>query len=131
MTTINRAFLTTLRADIDAALKAVGEKHGVILNSGNASYTVSTATIKLNVSTISEDGTVITKEAHDYLRYAGVGNNLQKEWLGEEFKTEDGEVYKVVGYRPRSKKYPVLAEKVSTGVVFKFQPRLVSIAFSK
>lgn len=44
---------------------------------------------------------------------------LKPEHYGAEFTT-NGTTYKIVGLKPRSPKYPILAEDVKTGKVFKF-----------
>lgn len=50
MTTINRELLRVLRAEIDEALLALGNKHGLALNVGTASFSDTAATFKLTVA---------------------------------------------------------------------------------
>lgn len=122
MTTITKPLLTTLRTEIDAALAELAAKHGVQIECGNASFTSTNATFKLAINTIGDGGEVVTKEAKDFGRYAGLVNNLKAEWLGESF-TVRGETFKIIGYKPRSKKYPVLAENAKG--VYKFSTETV------
>jgi hypothetical protein len=45
---VSRDLLKAIRADLDAAIAAVGQKHGVTLKTGNASFTETSFTFKLN-----------------------------------------------------------------------------------
>ena len=60
-TQISKESLRLLRNDIDTALESVARKHGISLRTGNATYTGTTATFKLNVALIV-DGKIATKE---------------------------------------------------------------------
>jgi len=110
---IDRALLKTLRVDIDAALAAVGEQHGVQLHAGNASFERdgSNGSFKLTISTISDSGFVETAEAAAF-RSISYQFNMTPEDLGEEFSTPAGDKFVLMGARPRSKKATLLATKV-------------------
>lgn len=122
MTTIDKALLLKLRAEMNAALEKVAKDNGVLIKTGNASYTASTATFKVEIVSLSEeeaevadelsssDVTVI-KAAADWKRSAMLFG-LKPEWLGTKAKTIHGE-FEVVGLMPRRRKYPVLVKSVS------------------
>lgn len=95
-----------LRAEIDAALKIVGDKYGLAFHAGNVKYEPHTAEFKLHVSTLSEKGEVIHKEAEDFKRYATV-YGLKPEDLGRKY-LRGGKTYTVIGCKPLSRTYPIL-----------------------
>jgi len=64
---ITKDLLRLLRSDIDAALSAVGTKHGIQLKAGNVTFTDLNATFKLEVSTLTEGGAAISKERANLL----------------------------------------------------------------
>lgn len=115
---IDKTLLKTLRIDIDQALIAIGEKHGVALKTGNASFTDENATFKLDVATIGESGIAVTKEAADFKLHS-LGFNMKPEDLGTEFTSPYGEKFVLMGCKPRSKKATLVAKKVENGVMYK------------
>ncbi len=62
ITEFNKPTLKALRADIDAALTAVGAKHGISLTAGNARFTGDNATFKLECALLNSDGVAESKE---------------------------------------------------------------------
>jgi hypothetical protein len=117
---IDRALLKALRIDINAALAAVGEKHGVVLSAGNASFERdgSTGNYKLEVATITDSGVVMTKEASDF-KFNALKFHMKSTDLGEEFVATDGQKFVLMGAKPRSKTATLLAKKVVDGVMYK------------
>lgn len=105
---IDRTNLKLLREQINQALVQVGNRHGIKLTAGNASFSDFNAAFKLEVQTI-QDGNVISKDAQTFLDYAQL-LGLSKDMLNQEFETM-GRVYKLTGYKPRSTKYPFIAER--------------------
>ena len=83
---------------------------------GNMSYNTSSCSVKIEVAEINDDGVVETREHKDYLLY-GKAYGLEKSWLNK-IVDFGGCSYKIVGYKPRSSKYPVLAEM--NGKTYKF-----------
>jgi hypothetical protein len=115
-TNISKDLLQALRSDINAALKAVGEKHGVELSAGNASFTPMNATFKLEVRTIAADGVAVTKEQADLkARRALLG--LTEEHLTQVF-TLGRDSYTLHGYRSKAQSKPFLIKRVSDDKVF-------------
>ncbi len=112
MTQIDRDLLRALRTDIDAALKVVGQKHGVVIGTGNASFTEASATFKLIVALTNPDAPagesespMVMKARSDYVaRWHLFG--MHQDWLGKTFGP-----YTVMGLLPKSTRYPVLAKK--------------------
>lgn len=67
---IDKAMLKEMREEIDEALKALGEKHGVELHAGNASFTADGGHFKLEISTITDSGQTMDRYAQEFLRYS-------------------------------------------------------------
>ena len=116
--TLTRETLKALRADIDNALAAVAEKHGVSFDLGRCTYQTNNATFKLGVATIGDDGAVNSPEA-DAFKANAQWCGLKSEDLGAEFVTRQGR-YTISGAKPRSPKYPILGTEVGTGKCYKF-----------
>lgn len=93
---IDKNLLTALRADINAALAAVGEKHNVQLLTGNARYSSDNATFKLEVNTIGDSGEAVSKELAALRAFYPDIENKQVTLRGEQFT--------VVGYKTRARK---------------------------
>jgi hypothetical protein len=106
ITTFTRQNLPALRADIDAALKAVGEKHGIVVKTdGGGSFSPTNYTVKVGAAVKAENGEVVTKEAQDFKMLAS-SYGLPLEMLNKEFFVA-GVSHKVTGIYPRKHKYPV------------------------
>ena len=116
MAAISATLLQTLREDLNEAIKAVGEKHGVALKVGSASYSGNNATFKMDVAGIV-GGTVVTKQVQDFLSYVGI-HGFAKDDLGKTF-TYGGCSYAVAGYAPR-KRLSLLATRTTDGKTFCF-----------
>jgi hypothetical protein len=104
---ITRPLLKALTADLNQALVAIAEKHGVQLKVGNGTFRADNATLKIEIAAIDDNGTAKTKEASDFERCAN-SYGLKPEDLGTEF-TFQGKTLTLVGAKPRSTKYPLLA----------------------
>jgi len=125
-----RNIIKNIRPEIEAALKEVALRHGVVIKCGNGSYTTNNFTLKLEASAVCcATGVVFTKEAEAYKRNA-VLLGLKEEWLNQTFQSYTGESYKVVGMKPKSTKYPVLGERTD-GKVFKFGAGMVQSCFQR
>lgn len=96
---------------------------------GNASYSDSNCTLKIEVSDVTDDGTVLTKEAADFKEYAK-GLGLEPEMLGATFESR-GKEYVIAGLKPRSTKFPVLAIEVGTNDRYKFPVSVIQLRLSQ
>jgi hypothetical protein len=114
--TISKDLLAALRPDINAALKAVGLKHGVELEACNASFTLMNATYKLEVRVISPEGVAVTKE-QAYLKQSYRFLGLTEAHLTQVF-TLGRDSYVLHGYRARALGKAFLIKRLSDDKVF-------------
>jgi hypothetical protein len=90
----------------------IGQKLGVQIQVGKASYSDLNAKITVEVATVREDGIVMDRMATDFIdRCEDFG--LEPSDLGAVFRCSEGN-YRVIGMRPRAKA-PVICEKVREG----------------
>jgi len=117
---ITRQFLVNAREEMGIALKEFGEKYGLKITVGSASYTAGeagNATFKVELATQNESGRVFTKKSNDFLMHAERLGFLPED-LNKEFKYA-GNTYKLIGVNPKSYKYPLIVERVPDGKQFK------------
>lgn len=127
MHSFTHASVRALRAEIDAALKQVADKHGLIMGLGNARFSptemhftklsiVPKVTPTVNslqtASTPSATSNGVdpyqTLEIRAFISLA-FQFGLKKEWLGKQFLGNGGTRYTIVGLKPSYRKYPVIA----------------------
>jgi hypothetical protein len=105
-----------LRADINAALKAVGQKYDLHLHAGNGSYNTEVFTLKLNCTTLGKGGTIETPEAKAFKTNAEM-YGLKATDLGKTV-TIQGREFEITGLKPKSRNC-VIGKDVRTGKGFK------------
>jgi hypothetical protein len=110
-----------LRGEIDAALKEVGERHGITIKAGNGHYGA-TGDLKLVLTPKTASGETQSKEELDYKQWHAV-YNLPVDGLGKRFLNA-GTEYTICGMKPSSRSYPVLGRR-GDGRVFKFPVSIV------
>lgn len=123
VTSFNRQNIRQINSELEAALKQVAEKYGLEVKLGNTRFTGDNFSTKVQVATVAEGGITMSKEATDFNRYKTIlGINME---LGQEFQ-RSGKTFTIVGLKPRSKKYPILA-KCSDGKTYKLPVDLVNM----
>ncbi len=105
-----------IRADIDATLKDIGEKHGLAFEVGRITYDDNGFKTRIEASVTGEIGE--SKIAIDF-RNGCHKHGFAPEDLGRMFKNTNG-TFKIVGLKPRNRKYPVIAKRLDTGRTYKF-----------
>ena len=110
ITKFDKQTVKNLRKQFEEDLQQLGEKYGLKLTVGNASYQDSSVDFKVNLAIIREDGVVMTKEREDFQTYAH-WYNLQPSDLDRTVTLAEGS-FKLIGLLPR-RKLPVLMESVS------------------
>lgn len=122
----NRANARTLSEAVIEAVQPVAEKFGVQIKQGNGSFTPTDYKIKLICAVQSTDGTYETPERTDFKQFAPIYGVTASD-IDMEFKW-NGEKYKLIGIKPRSKKFPFIGQRVEDGRKFKFGADIVKFA---
>lgn len=99
--TFTKPTLRSLRIEMDAALKAVMDKHGISHKIGNMSFNGGEFTTSLTVSAGSQDEVI--KNTFD-LYCSDYG--LKPSDLNREF-TSNGKTFTITGIKPNRRKYPI------------------------
>lgn len=120
ITEITREFLRDARTEMMEDLKAFGERHGLTVTVGNASFTAGVggnATFKVELATQAADGTANTQAVVDFNRCASL-YGLKPHHLNMTFDY-GGEKYKLVGLNPKAHKLPLIAQQLRNGKTYK------------
>ena len=118
MNQINRASCKTIRDQLNAELKAVGEKLGLTIHAGNASFTDTSVTFK--VECILEG---VDKGKENFERDCFLFD-IPKSTYKSEFGFQ-GRRWILEGLKPRSPKYPIIASKVGENGNYKLPERAI------
>ena len=120
----DKSNLSELRNIIDSKLSSISLEYNITLKLGNIKFgeTNFTSSIECN---LVRDGQVIEKIVSDFEKYKKHSFYEIKFPLGFEFYGESGR-YKVVGYKPKNGKYPIIAERITTGRRYKFATRYIN-----
>jgi len=106
ITEFDKPVLRALRADINAALAAVGAKHGISVTAGNASFRDDSATFKLECALLNSDGVAESKEMLALKEcYPDLVN--KRVTIGR-----CGTNGMIIGYNHRAHQYPFLVKTV-------------------
>lgn len=99
----NRREVKELRAALEQELAQLAQKYGIQLEAKSASFDHTNVTFKVQASII-DNGRVLTPEAMDFNRYAGL--KLKGYGLGDQVELM-GKVYTISGWNRKAPKYPV------------------------
>ncbi len=108
ITSFDRNTVKNLRSDIDSALAILSKKYGIEISAGNASFTASNVTYKVQAAVKAYNGVVMTKEATDFAYYANIYNFKFK--IGQTINLQ-GKQYIIAGWKTRVQKNPVLVTR--------------------
>jgi hypothetical protein len=125
--TIDRMACRVIRDEVDTALKAIGDRHGIVVKSlGGGTFSPERFTFKVEAAVVGEGGEVLSKEADEFRTCANM-YGMKGEDLGKVF-TVHGTDYRIRGMKMRSFKFPIMAERVSDKRGFKFPLSTVKAA---
>jgi len=120
ISSFDRNTVKNLRSDIDAALATLSKKYGIEISAGNASFTSSNVTYKVQAAVKAASGVVMTKEASDFNLYA---NRVLADYkLGQTIELQ-GKEYVIAGWKARAQQNPVIVThggksyRVSTAMI--------------
>lgn len=122
ITRFNKHNLGELREVIETALATASEETGLDIQLGRCRFSSDTATFKLEVKTVDEDGKAFDENAANFKVFAE-DFGLSPNDLGKTFVSSRVE-YTISGLKPRNRKYPVIATR-GDGKTFKFHAALV------
>ncbi len=111
ITEFNRSECRRLGDAIEKAVAEVGRKHGVHIKRGNARYSSSNVTYKMEASLLGQNGEVKNKEAEDFKMYAS-HFGLEAKDLGKPFTSFNGKVFTICGLNMRARKNPIHAKNI-------------------
>lgn len=101
-----------IRNTIQEALDKLNAENDFEAKLGNASYSLNSISFKMSVSTVADDGTVMTPEADAFKRNAH-SFGFEPADLFAEVTLSSGKKGKIIGLKTRNRKYPVLVETAS------------------
>ena len=121
MSTLSRASMTALQKDINAAMVAIGAKHGFAINTNGGSIGQESATLRLLVVPTAADAqpgvsAFAAKAEKDWTPASCAAFGLKHEWLGKTLKHRSLMVT-IIGLQATRIKYPV-AVRNSNGKEF-------------
>ena len=109
---------------LENALTPVADAFGVHITRKGGSYNPDNYRITFEAATIGETGEIHSREAIDFKELCGL-YGLKPEDLGKTFSSYTGEVYKIIGLKSNSRKFPVLVKKLSNGKKYKVPDAMV------
>ncbi len=118
ITEFNRATARDLQAAVKLALAPVAEEFGIDITVKGGTFSPSSLVQKIEFATVGEGGLVNDRDAESF-KMSAARYGLKIDDLGREFSYAGGR-YRVVGLRPKSRKYPVVAVDVADGRKTKF-----------
>ena len=123
MKEFNSKNLDELRKDLNAVLEVVEELHGIKLDIGKITYGAESCRMQLTATCATdESGTALNKAELEYNKMVEYHKTFspEKEFLALRDKfISNGAQFKIVGWKPRSRKYPLLGMN-EKGTRYKF-----------
>ena len=126
---MNRAFTNKIKQEVLEAIKPLEAKHNVQFGFKGGTIGNDSASLKLEVATVSRDGVVKTGEYSEFQVLAKF-YGFEETDFGKEFLS-NGTKYRISGLKSRRKKFPISATRVSDGATFKFATETVLRALGK
>lgn len=118
----NRKNLETMRNSINDKLSELESEFNIKIKLGRISYGDNNFTAKVETNLV-KDGKVVETIAIDFDRYKDAWG--LKFPLGYTFHMTDS-IYKVVGLKPRNRRYPIICEALNNGKRYKMSEERVN-----
>jgi hypothetical protein len=124
MEVFNKNALRELGNDVESVLRDLGERHNITFRwaGGSFSHGESVATMKLEVTLNDTDLKSYLEIEYD--RYA----DIYKLPPFGTIVSYGGTHFKMIGFKSRNRKYPIIAENMTTGKKYKFPDTFMQIA---
>jgi hypothetical protein len=124
--TFERENVKQLQRELQVALTALANEHGIKIQVGRATYNNSRVTVKVELVTKDETGTAQTAERDLFIyRVKYQGQGLQASDLDRTF-TWSGEEYRITGWAKRSMKAPIEVVRLRDNKNYRMPIRLVT-----
>lgn len=107
---------------LKTAVKPLAKELGVMIDLGNCTFQTSNCRFQLKVAVLDSNGKPITEEIDSFRSNAKLFG-FEPADLGKKF-TFQGQSYTICGFKPKSRKYPVIAQS-DNGKNYKFACRTV------
>jgi hypothetical protein len=120
---MDRQKVKALREAMLEALKQLETDMSVEFTIDKISFNDNTASVKVEVSDVSENGEVYNKEAEDFKKFS-LNYGLDPSNLGKSF-CHGGKIFVITGLSTRKRKYPIMAKEVKTEKKYKFPAQIV------
>ena len=117
-----------IRKRLQAVIKPLARELSMAIDLGHCTFQASHCRFQLKAAVKDSDGKAMTEDAEAFKRHAKLFG-FEPTDLGKEFVFQ-GQRYSICGFRPKSRKYPVIARSDS-GKVYKFACRSVLTALGK
>jgi len=125
----DRAETRKIVDQIEDTLQPLSAQLGLHIETGNARYSSTNITLKINISTINAKGQPTTKEVTDF-QHNAASYGLSPDDLYKQFDYF-GNRYEIIGCKPRSYKFPLIVKKVSNGKHYKFSAYQIRTGLKK
>lgn len=116
----NKQEFKNFRNDVEVALREVAEKYNVDIRAGKINYTEIDFNMKLEVKAREVNG--VSYEQAEFNEYCVMFGFKESDY-NKEF-TYGNKKYNLIGFKPRSRKYPVLVKK-EDGKTYKMTTEIV------
>ena len=125
---LDKPTVTYIRKRLKAAFRPLAKELGVVIDLGNCTFRASNCRFQLKIAVLDSKGEAITEESDSFRRNAKLFG-FEPADLGKEF-TFQGQHYTICGFRPKSRKYPVITRSCN-GKDYKFACRTVLEALGR
>lgn len=116
---------TTLHTELTNAIKSVLNKYNLTLKGNSLRFGERVVKLSLEMEQLNSDG---SHKADDYTEnwlrheFSLSGNkNIPTTIVGSKVKSFSGETFIITGYNRRAQKYPIEAQNVKTGQMYKLK----------
>jgi len=117
-----------IRKRLQAVIEPLAKELGIAIDLGHCTFQASHCRFQLNVAVKDSDGKAMTEDAEAFKHHARL-YGFEPTDLGKAFVFQ-GQHYTICGFRPKSRKYPVIARSENSKE-YKFACRSVLTALGK
>jgi hypothetical protein len=128
ITKLDKLTVQHIRKRLATALEPLAKELAVAIDIGNCTFRENNCQFKLNVALLNSEGKAITEEADCFKNNAKLFG-FEPDDLGRKFVFR-GQSYAICGLKPKSSKYPVIAQS-DNGKSYKFPCRTVLSALGR